>query len=67
LKEAGARVVATVKGRPAVLGRRALLVELGVDTGAESVEDASQVGGVGWAFLGRLVLPTGHAQKRATR
>jgi Zn2+/Cd2+-exporting ATPase len=53
----GFGVVAEVAGRPALLGRRALLVDSGVDAGAAAEEDVSQVwvahGGV---CLGRIVL-----------
>jgi heavy metal translocating P-type ATPase len=53
----GLGVVATVDGQPAVLGRRALLVELGIDAGPEQDGDVSQV----WVahagrLLGRFVL-----------
>jgi heavy metal translocating P-type ATPase len=53
----GLGVVATVDGREAVLGRRALLAELGIDVGAEDQEDVSQVW-VAWdgRCLGRFVL-----------
>jgi Zn2+/Cd2+-exporting ATPase len=48
----GLGVVATVDGGQAVLGRRALLVELGIDTGAQGGEDVSQV----WvAYAGRCL------------
>src|SRR6202521_217469 len=53
----GLGVVAMVDGQRAVLGRRALLVDLGVEVGAEDDGDVSQV----WVahsgrLLGRLVL-----------
>jgi P-type E1-E2 ATPase len=53
----GLGVVADLEGRQAALGRRALLVELGVDTGPAGDDDASQV----WVAhagrcLGRFIL-----------
>jgi Zn2+/Cd2+-exporting ATPase len=53
----GLGVVATFNGKQAVLGRRALLVELGINVGSEDGEDVSQV----WVAysgrcLGRLML-----------
>jgi heavy metal translocating P-type ATPase len=53
----GLGVVATVDGHPAILGRRALLVELGVHVGSESDEDISQVWvGFDGRCLGRFML-----------
>ena len=56
-ERAGLGVVAMIDGSPAVLGRRALLEELGVETPVPEDEDVSQV----WvafngAYLGRFVL-----------
>ena len=53
----GLGVVATVDGQQAVLGRRALLADLGIDVGTEDDGDVSQVW-VAWngRCLGRLVL-----------
>jgi P-type E1-E2 ATPase len=53
----GLGVIAIVNGHQAVLGRRALLVELGINVGSEDGEDVSQV----WVAysgrcLGRLML-----------
>jgi Cd2+/Zn2+-exporting ATPase len=53
----GLGVIAIVNGQQAVLGRRALLVELGINVGSEDSEDVSQV----WVAysgrcLGRLML-----------
>ncbi|HTU35482.1 MAG TPA: cation-translocating P-type ATPase [Candidatus Acidoferrum sp.] len=48
----GLGVVAIVEGRQAVLGRRALLVELGINAGMQDGEDVSQV----WvAYAGRCL------------
>jgi heavy metal translocating P-type ATPase len=62
----GLGVVAMVDGRQAVLGRRALLMELGIDSGSEDDGDASQVWVAhGQRCLGRLVLrdqPRGEAR-----
>jgi cation transport ATPase len=53
----GLGVVATVDGQRAVLGRSALLAELGIDVGAEAGGDASQVWvALGQRCLGRFVL-----------
>src|ERR1700681_4063319 len=53
----GLGVVATVDGQQAILGRRALLVELGVNVGSDDDEDVSQVWVAhGGRCLGRLVL-----------
>lgn len=53
----GLGVVATVLGQQAVLGRRALLLALGIATGPENDNDKSQVWvGNGGRYLGRLVL-----------
>jgi len=53
----GLGVVATVEGQRAVLGRRALLEELGIDVGLERDGDVSQVWVAhGRRCLGRLVL-----------
>ena len=53
----GLGVVAVVDGRQAVLGRRALLIDLGIDAGSEDGGDASQVWVAhGGQCLGRLVL-----------
>jgi Cd2+/Zn2+-exporting ATPase len=53
----GFGVVAQVAGRPALLGRRALLVDSGVDAGMAEEEDVSQVWVAhGGECLGRLVL-----------
>jgi Zn2+/Cd2+-exporting ATPase len=53
----GLGVVATVNGRRAVLGRRTLLEDLGIDAGPERDGDVSQVWvGYGGRYLGRLVL-----------
>jgi heavy metal translocating P-type ATPase len=53
----GLGVVATVDGQLAILGRRALLVELGVNVGSDDDEDVSQVWVAhGGRCLGRLVL-----------
>src|ERR1700688_976883 len=53
----GLGVVATVDGQQAILGRRALLVELGVHVGSGDDEDVSQVWVAhGGRCLGRLVL-----------
>jgi cation transport ATPase len=53
----GLGVVATVNGRQAALGRRALLDDLAIDSGTTDDEEASQVW-VAWGglCLGRLVL-----------
>jgi Cd2+/Zn2+-exporting ATPase len=48
----GLGVVAMVDGRQAILGRRALLADLGVDAGASDDEDVSQV----WVAYGRRCL-----------
>jgi Cd2+/Zn2+-exporting ATPase len=63
----GLGVVATVDGQQAILGRRALLAELGVDVvGSDGDEDVSQVWVAhGGRCLGRLVLrdrPRGEAR-----
>ncbi len=62
----GLGVVATVKGLQAVLGRRALLIDLGIDAGPEDDGDVSQVWAAhGGRLLGRLVLrdqPRGEAR-----
>ena len=67
----GLGVVAMVDGRPAVLGRRALLAELGVVTDGDVAGDASQVWVAhGGKCLGRLVLqdqPRAEARERWTR
>jgi Zn2+/Cd2+-exporting ATPase len=53
----GLGVVATVDGQQAVLGRKALLEDLGIDVGSASNEDVSQVWVAhGGRRLGRLVL-----------
>jgi len=53
----GLGVVATVDGQRAVLGRRALLADLGVDVGSEDDGDVSQVWvAYGGRCLGRFVL-----------
>jgi Zn2+/Cd2+-exporting ATPase len=53
----GLGVVATVNGREAVLGRRALLLDLGIDAGSEKDGDVSQVWvAYGGRQLGRFVL-----------
>jgi len=53
----GLGVVAVVDGRQAVLGRRALLIDLGIDAGSEDDGDVSQVWVAhGGQCLGRLVL-----------
>ncbi len=53
----GLGVVATVDGQAAILGRRMLLSELGVDTGPTEAEDVSQVWvGYGGRCLGCIVL-----------
>ena len=53
----GLGVVATVNGKQAALGRRALLVEHGVDDGADDGDDASQVWAAhGGKYLGRVML-----------
>lgn len=53
----GLGVVATVEGKQAVLGRRALLIELGIHTGLEGDGDVSQVWVAhGGRCLGRFVL-----------
>ena len=53
----GLGVVATVNGEQAILGRRALLLELGVDVGPEEEEDVSQVWVAhGGRLLGRFIL-----------
>jgi len=53
----GLGVVATVEGKQAVLGRRALLIELGIHTGLEGDGDVSQVWVAhGARCLGRFVL-----------
>jgi Cd2+/Zn2+-exporting ATPase len=53
----GLGVVAMVEGRRAILGRRELLVDLGIDTGWEEDEDVSQVWVAhGGRCLGRVVL-----------
>lgn len=53
----GLGVVATVDGQPAILGRRMLLTELGLDTGPAEAEDVSQVWvGFGGRCLGCIVL-----------
>ena len=63
----GLGVVATVDGQQAVLGRRALLEELGIGAGAEEGEDVSQVWvAYGGRCLGRLMLrdkPRGEARE----
>jgi heavy metal translocating P-type ATPase len=52
----GLGVVARVEGQQAALGRRALLAELGVETGAEAEGDAAEVWvAQGTRLLGRLV------------
>jgi Cd2+/Zn2+-exporting ATPase len=48
----GLGVVATIGGRRGALGRRALLVELGIDAGAQDDDDASQV----WVALDAVCL-----------
>jgi Cd2+/Zn2+-exporting ATPase len=59
----GLGVVATVNGRRAVLGRRTLLEDLGIDAGPERDGDVSQVWvAYGGRYLGRLVL---HDRPRA--
>jgi len=53
----GLGVVATVDGQKAILGRRALLRDLGVDVGSQKDEDVSQVWvACGGKCLGRFVL-----------
>ena len=53
----GLGVVAMVDGQQAVLGRRALLADLGIDVGSEDDEDVSQVWVAhGGRCLGRFVL-----------
>lgn len=53
----GLGVIADVNGRRAVLGRRELLVELGVDVGGEAQEDVSRVCvACDGDYLGRLAL-----------
>ena len=53
----GLGVVAMVDGRRAVLGRRELLADLGIDTRWEDDEDVSQVWVAhGGKYLGRLIL-----------
>jgi heavy metal translocating P-type ATPase len=53
----GLGVVATVDGQQAVLGRRALLVDLGINAASEDDGDVSQVWvALGGRCLGRLVL-----------
>jgi Cd2+/Zn2+-exporting ATPase len=53
----GLGVIAIVNGKQAVLGRRALLVELGMNVGSEDGEDVSQVWvAYGGRCLGRLML-----------
>ena len=63
----GLGVVAAVEGRQAVLGRRELLTELGVDLGEETGSDASRVYVAhDGRYLGRLVLrdrPRGEARE----
>jgi heavy metal translocating P-type ATPase len=56
-ERAGLGVAARVDGQPAILGRRALLEDLGVEVGSQAEDDASQV----WVAhsgrcLGRFVL-----------
>ncbi len=52
----GLGVVAMVNGRQAVLGRRALIEELGIDAGSEGDLDVSQVWvAYGGRYLGRFV------------
>jgi Cd2+/Zn2+-exporting ATPase len=48
----GLGVVANVEGRRAALGRRALLVDLGIDAGAQGDDDVSQV----WVALDTICL-----------
>jgi P-type E1-E2 ATPase len=53
----GLGVVAQVEGERAVLGRRQLLVELGIDPGPDGERDAAEAWvACGGHFLGRLVL-----------
>jgi heavy metal translocating P-type ATPase len=53
----GMGVVATIDGEHAVLGRRALLVELGIEPRAAALDDVSQVWVArGRHYLGRIVL-----------
>jgi Cd2+/Zn2+-exporting ATPase/Cu+-exporting ATPase len=53
----GLGVIARVEGEQAALGRRALLIDLGVDPGAEEVTDAADVWVArGKRLLGRIVL-----------
>jgi heavy metal translocating P-type ATPase len=53
----GLGVVANIDGRRAALGRRALLVDLGIDAGAQSDDDVSQVWvALGATCLGRFIL-----------
>ena len=53
----GLGVVASVEGKPAVLGRKALLTELGISVGSEGEGDVSQVWVAhGGRCLGRFVL-----------
>lgn len=63
----GLGVVAIVDGQQAVLGRRALLLDLGINTGSEDGEDVSQVSVAhSRCCLGRLVLrdtPRGEARE----
>jgi P-type E1-E2 ATPase len=56
-EQPGLGVVAMVEGQRAVLGRRELLTDLGIDTGSEEDEDVSQVWVAhGGRYLGRFIL-----------
>jgi heavy metal translocating P-type ATPase len=56
-ERSGMGVVATIDGEHAVLGRRALLIELGIEPRAEALDDVSQVWVArGSHYLGRIVL-----------
>ena len=63
----GLGVVAVVEGQQAILGRKALLQDLGIDVGAHDAEDVSQVWvAYGGRYLGRFVLrdqPRSEAQE----
>jgi P-type E1-E2 ATPase len=66
----GLGVIARIEGEPAVLGRRQLLAELGIDPGPGEQHDAAEVSvASGGRFLGRLVLrdqPRGEARYALT-
>lgn len=57
MERPGLGVVANIDGRRAALGRRALLVDLGIDVGTQSDDDVSQVWvALGTTCLGRFIL-----------